>query len=115
MKKLILLLLFYSLSISGYMQNLNIEQCYALARQNYPLIKQYDLIEKSKTYNLAYAAGNGERLALVVADLRDFVTANLRGRMTAKRGHYILHPQGGTLMMDVKILAAHPILHIKRA
>lgn len=56
MKKLILLLLFYSLSISGYMQNLNIEQCYALARQNYPLIKQYDLIEKSKTYNLAYAA-----------------------------------------------------------
>lgn len=56
MKKLILLLLFYSLSISGYMQNLTIEQCYALARQNYPLIKQYDLIEKSKTYNLAYAA-----------------------------------------------------------
>ena len=56
MKKLILLLLFYSLSISGYMQNLNIEQCYALARQNYPLIKQYDLIEKSRTYNLAYAA-----------------------------------------------------------
>ena len=56
MKKLILLLLFYSLSISGYMQSLTIEQCYALARQNYPLIKQYDLIEKSKTYNLAYAA-----------------------------------------------------------
>ncbi len=56
MKKLILLLLFYSLSISGYMQSLTIEQCYALARQNYPLIKQYDLIEKSRTYNLAYAA-----------------------------------------------------------
>ena len=56
MKKLILLLLFYSLSISGYMQSLTIEQCYALARQNYPLIKQYDLIEKSRTYNQAYAA-----------------------------------------------------------
>lgn len=56
MKKLILLLLFYSLSISGYMQSLTIEQCYALARQNYPLIKQYDLIEKYRTYNLAYAA-----------------------------------------------------------
>jgi len=56
MKKRILLLFFCSLNISGYMQNLTIEQCYAMARQNYPLIKQYDLIEKSKSYNLAYAA-----------------------------------------------------------
>ena len=56
MNKRILLLFFCSLNISGYMQNLTIEQCYAMARQNYPLIKQYDLIEKSKSYNLAYAA-----------------------------------------------------------
>lgn len=33
----------------------------------------------------------------------------------SKEGHYIIHPQGGTLMVDAKILAAHPILHIKRA
>ncbi len=56
MKRIIFTLsLLYSCHI-GYMQSLTIEQCYQLARKNYPLIQQYDLIEKSKTYNLSKAA-----------------------------------------------------------
>ena len=56
MKKLILILFFSALAHSGYMQTISIEDCYLMARKNYPLIKQYDLIEKSKEYNLANAA-----------------------------------------------------------
>jgi len=35
---------------------LSIEQCYQLAEQNYPLIKQYALLEQSRNYNLTNAA-----------------------------------------------------------
>ena len=35
---------------------LSIEACYEKARANYPLIKQYGLIEKTKEYNLSNAA-----------------------------------------------------------
>lgn len=35
---------------------LTIEKCYELARQNYPLIKKYDLITKATNYSLANAA-----------------------------------------------------------
>jgi outer membrane protein TolC len=35
---------------------LTITQCYELARNNYPLIKQHDLINKTEQYNLANAA-----------------------------------------------------------
>jgi Outer membrane protein len=54
MKKLILfsLILFCGTSISA---QLTIEECYSKARANYPLIRQYDLIEKSKDYNLSNA------------------------------------------------------------
>ena len=34
---------------------LSIEACYEKARANYPLIKQYGLIEKTKEYNLSNA------------------------------------------------------------
>lgn len=34
---------------------LTIENCYTKARANYPLIRQYDLIEKTKEYNLSNA------------------------------------------------------------
>lgn len=34
---------------------LTIEQCQKMAQENYPLVKQYSLIEKSKDYNLANA------------------------------------------------------------
>lgn len=56
MKKLIFnicLLLFVSQLFS---QTITLDGCYMAARKNYPLIKQYDLIEQSKGYNLATAA-----------------------------------------------------------
>src|SRR5688572_31413526 len=34
---------------------LNIDSCYALAKRNYPLTKQFDLIEKSKEYSISNA------------------------------------------------------------
>lgn len=34
---------------------LTIEECYRKAQANYPLIRQYDLIEKSRAYHLANA------------------------------------------------------------
>ena len=34
---------------------LTLEECYRKARENYPLVKQYDLIEKTKDYNVANA------------------------------------------------------------
>lgn len=37
-------------------QSLTIEQCYALAEQNYPLIKQYALLDQSRDYNLSNVA-----------------------------------------------------------
>src|SRR6516165_9808909 len=36
-------------------QTLSIDSCYALAVKNYPLIKQYDLIEKTKEFTLSNA------------------------------------------------------------
>ena len=35
---------------------LTIEQCYTMAKQNYPLVKQHDLIEKTKDYSVENAA-----------------------------------------------------------
>jgi len=35
---------------------LTIEECYTLAKQNYPLVKQHDLIEKTKEYSVENAA-----------------------------------------------------------
>jgi len=37
---------------------ITIEECFKKARENYPLIKQFDLIEQSKSYNLAAANKN---------------------------------------------------------
>lgn len=52
----ILKYLFLLLSFSGNAQTLNLEECYNLAKQNYPLIKRHDLIAKTKEYNLQNAA-----------------------------------------------------------
>ena len=35
--------------------SLNIDSCYAMARRNYPLIKQFELIEKSKEFTISNA------------------------------------------------------------
>lgn len=47
----------YSLATvaSATAQVLSIDSCYALANKNYPLIKQYELIEKTKEYTLSNA------------------------------------------------------------
>jgi len=47
----------YSLATAGsaVAQVLTIDSCYALANNNYPLIKQYALIEKTKEYTLSNA------------------------------------------------------------
>jgi outer membrane protein TolC len=51
-------LLFIGLSAFGQApsKSLTLEQCYGLAKQNYPLIKQAGLIEKSRTYNVENAS-----------------------------------------------------------
>ncbi|MFZ2905165.1 MAG: TolC family protein [Cyclobacteriaceae bacterium] len=36
-------------------QQLNLDSCYALAKRNYPLTKQFNLIEKSKEYSISNA------------------------------------------------------------
>ncbi|MDR1631593.1 MAG: TolC family protein [Dysgonamonadaceae bacterium] len=55
MKRLIvLLILFAGLSPDAFPQ-LTIEECQEKARNNYPLIKKYSLIEQSKDYNLSNA------------------------------------------------------------
>ena len=48
-----LLILNSQFSILNSFAQLSLEACYEKARANYPLIKQYDLIEQAKTYNIA--------------------------------------------------------------
>ena len=49
--------LMYSMATVGSAtaQVLTIDSCYALAKKNYPLIRQYELIEKTKEYTLSNA------------------------------------------------------------
>ena len=54
MKILKYLLLFLFTAVNA--QTLTLEECYDLAKQNYPLIKRHDLIAKTKEYNLQNAA-----------------------------------------------------------
>ena len=54
-KMKILKYLFLFLFFSGNAQTLTLEECYDLAKQNYPLIKRHDLITKTKEYNLQNA------------------------------------------------------------
>ncbi|QDP84350.1 TolC family protein [Chryseobacterium sp. SNU WT5] len=48
--------LFLLLFFSGNAQTLTLEECYGLAKQNYPLLKRYDLIAKTKEYTIQNAA-----------------------------------------------------------
>lgn len=57
LEKIVLLIItYYSFSVAMvYSQNintLNIDSCYVMAKRNYPLVKQYALIEKSTTYSI---------------------------------------------------------------
>ncbi|MDR2948938.1 MAG: TolC family protein [Prevotella sp.] len=56
MKKYLFIILLIILPFFGFSQNLlTIEQCQQMAKENYPLIKRYALIDKSKEYNLSNA------------------------------------------------------------
>ena len=57
MSKKCIIAVMYSLltAASANTQTLTVDSCYAFAVRNYPLIKQYDLIEKSKEYTLSNA------------------------------------------------------------
>ncbi len=56
--KSILLIVSLLLCSSLFAQQLSIEECYAKARENYPLINQYGLIEKAEQYSLNNIAKN---------------------------------------------------------
>ena len=45
-----------SLMVSAQTNSISLDTCYALARQNYPLVKQYELIAKSLEYSLQNAS-----------------------------------------------------------
>lgn len=53
-RRLVILLLLFSGSSTGFAQ-ITIDDCYQKARINYPLVKQYDLIDQTKEYNLSNA------------------------------------------------------------
>lgn len=87
-------------------------------------IKTSDLVPYHGSSDLLYFDGVPQANERLFIDRECILTLDTKKRgerllawlsKGSKEGHYILHPQGGTLMMDVKILAAHPILHIKRA
>ena len=54
-KKPIFLIFTLSLAMQSFAQ-LSIEECYEKAQANYPLVKQYGLIEQARVYNLSNAA-----------------------------------------------------------
>lgn len=57
MKRLIWLpLLLLAPFIPQAQKTITIEQCYELGRQNYPLVKKHDLVEKSRQYSVSNAA-----------------------------------------------------------
>lgn len=49
------LFLFLLLNSSSWAQVLTLDSCYEKAKRNYPLIKQYDLLEKSEEYTISNA------------------------------------------------------------
>ncbi len=53
-RRIFILGLIVLVCVSAFPQ-VTIEECYRKARENYPLIKQYGLIDKMKDYNLANA------------------------------------------------------------
>ena len=55
MKQRFSILLLLCISVTGIQAQLTIEECRTKARENYPLIKRYDLIKKSQEYTLSNA------------------------------------------------------------
>lgn len=63
--KRIILFLSFSFSVSWMYAQLTLEECQQKTQENYPLVRQYGLIEKTKEYNLSNALkGNLPQFAL---------------------------------------------------
>lgn len=63
--KRIILLLSFSFSVSWMYAQITLEECQRKTQDNYPLVRQYGLIEKTKEYNLSNALkGNLPQFAL---------------------------------------------------
>ena len=58
MKSKLILTFFLIFIINTAKSQISIEECYTNARNNYPLIKQYALIEKTGNYNIENASKN---------------------------------------------------------
>lgn len=56
MKQYLIILLLFLNVLHPLTAQLTIEECYNKAKENYPLIKQYHLIENTKNYNLSNAS-----------------------------------------------------------
>ena len=59
MKKVFIFFSLLLMAVENYGQSpktINLDDCYKLARQQYPLIKQHDLIEKAKDYSIQNAS-----------------------------------------------------------
>ncbi len=55
-KEIIMVISYWLITISHISaQSVTLDECYQMAKQNYPLIKQYTLIEKTKEYSIANA------------------------------------------------------------
>ena len=55
MKRYLLLNIFVLFNLAGAIAQLTIDDCYRMARENYPLLKQYDLVAKTRDYNVSNA------------------------------------------------------------
>lgn len=56
MKKFVTLLMSLPILLTAYAENLTIEQCVSKARDNYPSISQYGIIERVEQFNLSNAS-----------------------------------------------------------
>lgn len=56
MKKFVILLVSLPILLTAYAENLTIEQCVSKARDNYPSISQYGIIERVEQFNLSNAS-----------------------------------------------------------
>lgn len=55
-KYIVTVMCLLAMAWSAMAQVLSVDSCYALANRNYPLIKQYELIEKTREYTLSNAS-----------------------------------------------------------
>lgn len=63
MKRVVILCVWLFSVVAGHAQ-LSLDECRRLARENYPEIRQYDLVHQTEQYNLLMLQGHGYRSLL---------------------------------------------------